>query len=180
MALSVKRLIVTAGTMAGLMALGMPVAAQASARPAQLTIVSVQPAVARVPNVAPNGNGQPWTITLSNGVVCSWVIGDHAMANYWASGEADIKCPYAYAITEKVNLDYAYAKNGTYYTFMTTGWKSGSIIAGTYADLWTAPDCWQGAEPTLYWTTYAWISIGGSPMYQETSQIYKNFEPTHC
>jgi len=181
MGLSMKRLIATAGTMAGLLALGMPAAAHASTHPAQLTIVSIKPATARVPNVAPNGNGATWSVNLSNGVVCTWVIGDHYMSNNWASGEADIKCPYAYTITEKVNLDYAYAINGGYYTFMTSGYKSGSDAAGVYLDLWTPPDCWQGTEPNnLYWTTYAWISIAGSPYYQETSQLYRHFVPAHC
>jgi hypothetical protein len=181
MALSLKRLIVTAGTVAGLAALGMPVAAHASTRSAQPTIVSVQPAAAKVPDVAGNGNGKSWTVTLSNGAVCSWVVGDHAMADYSASGEADIKCPYAYAVTEKVNLDYAYASGGAYSTGRTTGWQTGNIAAGTYLDLWTTPGvCWPGAEPVLYWTTYAWISIGGSPTYEAWSQPYKIFEPVHC
>jgi hypothetical protein len=180
MALSVKRIIVAAGTMAGLIALGMPAAAQASTRSAQPSIVSVHPAAARIPSVASNGNGRAWTVTLSNGVTCSWEVGDHAESNLTASGEADIKCPYAYAITEKVNLDYAYAVNGAYGTFVTTGWKTGSLAAGSYLDLWTTPSCWQGLEPVLYWTTYAWISIAGSTQYEAWSQPYKHFEPTHC
>jgi len=65
-----------------------------------------------------------------------------------------------------VNLDYAYAVNGAYGTGMTAGWKTGYLAAGTYLDLWTTPVCWQGTEPTLYWTTYAWISIAGSPTYE--------------
>ncbi len=100
MALSVKRLAAPAGTIAGLIALGLPAAAQASTRAAQPTIVSVHPAVARIPSVASNGNGKAWTVTLSNGVTCSWEVGDHAESNLTASGEADIKCPYAYAITD--------------------------------------------------------------------------------
>jgi hypothetical protein len=180
MALSVKRLIVTAGTMAALIALGMPAAAQASTNSAQPTIVSVQPAATRIPDVAPNGNAKLWSVTLSNGVVCSWEVGDHAMSNYTASGEADIKCPYAYTVTEKVNLDYATVNGGKYSNFMTTGWKTGYLAAGMYLDLWTSPDCWQGPEPILYWTTYAWISIGGSIQYEAWSQPYHKFEPTHC
>jgi hypothetical protein len=117
---------------------------------------------------------------LSNGVVCDWEIGDHSMANYTASGEADIKCPYGYTYTEKVQLDYAYANGGSYYvgrantqTFYGAG--------GTYWDMWTTPGvCWAGPEPTLYWTTFAWISIGGGPTYKGWSQTYRKFEPAAC
>jgi hypothetical protein len=180
MALSLKRLIVAAGTMAGLIALGMPVAAQASTHSAQPTIVSVRPAT-RVSDVASNGNGMLWSVTLSNGVVCSWEIGDHAMSNYTASGEADIKCPYAYTITEKVNLDYASAVNGAYSTGRTTGWQTIYGVAGTYQDLWTTPGvCWPSTWPTPYWTTYAWISIGGSPYYVGWSKPYVKWQPAYC
>lgn len=118
-------------------------------------------------------------MTLSNGVVRSRVIGDHAVPDLTASGEADIRCPYAYSITEKVNLNCAYSIPGTYSTFESSGWKADSNTAGIYLDLWTPFACRAGAEPTLWWTTYAWISISGSPMYEAWSQKYKIFEPTY-
>jgi hypothetical protein len=181
MKLSVKRLIITAATMAGLAALGTPVAAQASTSSAQPTIVSVQAAAARVPNVAVNGNDKSWTVTLSNGIVCSWVVGDYATTDYSASGEADIKCPYAYTITEKVDLDYAYSVNGANNLGRTTGWRTFNGAAGTYVGLSTTPGiCWAAGAPIPYWTTYAWISIGGSPTYEAWSQPYKFFMPVQC
>jgi hypothetical protein len=174
-----KRLIFALGAAAGLLALGVP-AAQASTHASRPTIVSVEPATG-ISNVASNGNGKLWTITLSNGVVCDWEIGDHYMSNNTASGEADIKCPYAYTYTERVDLDYAYAVNGTNHFGGSTGWGSFSRAGGQYWDTWMKPGlCWNGSEPTLYWTTYAWISIGGSATYEAWSQPDKKFEPAQC
>jgi hypothetical protein len=179
MALQVKRLILPLATAAGLLALGAPVAAQASTHASRPTIVSVKPATG-VSNVASNGNGKLWTITLSNGAVCDWEIGDHAMANYTASGEADIKCPYSYTYKEQVELDYAYAPNGTNHLGRTNSYNF-SGAGGRYWDAWNTPGvCWSGSEPTLYWTTFAWISFGGSGTYEATSQLDKKFEPAQC
>jgi hypothetical protein len=176
-----KWLALALGSATALLALGAPVAAQATTRASGPGIVSVKPAVGGGGNVAPNGNGKLWTITLSNGAVCDWEIGDHAMSNYTASGEADIKCPYGYTYTERVDLDYAYASGGTNYLGRSTGWDAFYGAGGRYWDLWTTPGvCWSGAEPILYWTTFAWISFGGSGTYEAWSQPDKKFEPARC
>jgi hypothetical protein len=173
-----KRLIFALGAAAGLLALGVP-AAQASTHASGPTIVSVKPATG-ISNVASNGNGKLWTITLSNGARCYWEIGDHYMSNYTASGEADIKCPYAFTYTERVDLDYAYAVNGTNHYGGSSGWHYFYGAGGQYTDYWMKPGlCWPGSEPTLYWTTFAWIRFDGGT-YKAWSQPDKKFEPAHC
>jgi len=162
---------------AGLMALAVPVAAQASTHPARPAITRVRPAPG-ISNVS--SNGKLWYVYLSNGAVCDWEIGDHYMADGYASGEADIKCPYGEDYTEKVALDYAYTVGGTNYTATATPWTSWYGYSGTYWDLWTNGVCWEGSPKGFYWTTFAYISINGGTQYEGWSQTYKHYTIPAC
>jgi hypothetical protein len=169
MNLHMKGLILALGAAAGLLAIGAPMTAQASTHPVVAAHGqagargSLAPAVRQLhrPGAVANVNSNGATSYIGN---CTFVVGDHAESNRYASGEADIRCPAAETYHVHVYLDYEW--NGKWYT--ATSYATNEYWpSGTYWDTWTAGVCsTSGAPENLYWQTAAEISFNNGPTYK--------------
>lgn len=163
MTFQVKRLILALGTTAGLLALGAPVAAQASTHPAVAPSAAAARPAARAAAAQQLIVGQlnPYTavphylVAPFNG--CTFAVGDrYEGSGGGAVGMATISCPSPHTYRIVVYLDYQ-ANNGQDYTYRSN--TAGTPYYGYSAGVWTG--CVTNVSTN--WTTYASISIDGSP-----------------
>ena len=164
----IRRACLVLAAAAGLLALGAPIAAQASVQPkpqlavrapgGSLTSLAVHKAgPGLISRVGSNGASH----AIGN---CTFVVGDHSEANRYASGEADIKCPATYTYQVHVYLDYEW--DGSWYTAKSWAASQYWPYPGTYWDVWTPGVCSTSGQPeNLYWQTAAEISFNSGPTY---------------
>lgn len=159
MTFQVKRLILALGTTAGLLALGAPVAAQASTHAAVAPNAAGARAATAQQLIVGQLNPQTaityYLVAPFNG--CTFSVGDRYEGSGGAAvGMATINCPSPHTYRIVVYLDYQ-ANNGQDYTYLSN--TAGTPYYGYGESAWTG--CVTNVSTK--WTTYASISIDGSP-----------------
>jgi hypothetical protein len=157
-----KRLILALGTAAGLLAFGTPMAAQASTHlpaPPRAAAASRSTTNCTTPQVGQMN----WCTAKSYPLAAPWngcyfSVGDRYEGSGGAAvGMAELDCPYGVTGRILVYLDYHDYANGQEYTYTEN--THGTPYYGSSVVTWT------GCARTIaeYWTTYAKVSINGSP-----------------
>jgi hypothetical protein len=194
-----KRAALTLASAAGVLALGAPIAAQASTRP----YAQNRPALAAAPaSAAPaavaaslrpagayTGNGGPCTFTTNVAPYeceqyalvapysgCYVQVGDHYRTDRWAQGAAYVGCSSRHTYRSLLYLDVMYSANNPDFTAVEN--VSGSPVSGAGEDIVTTKSYCGG--PSRNWETYVRISIDGSLYSGYFTSQYDHFLPGAC